>query len=348
MFIQGFAEDYLATNTTSVALDDENSVAEGTELHMRCKPNTFREDVMEFNDTYVDSFFVQCSNDGSWSGLDKCSYPLCDELMVDAATVKETIWGSKNGSKVLQGSILKLECLEQGSTFETDDSVSRFFFECDKKKWTVSDTSLCPNNENSCKEPVKLSCAFTGCLSLPASFQNPVVYDPLLTSYPKGSSLTISCSNQVNPMTQFQAYSNDREYLVIKKLSQENEQQDNPDFCCIDNSLKLAEITWQEEDVLVADTFRLIKDDCSDGQIKIELISKDSGEASGEFLSYLDPTFGDNKQCFVVKHHLCGPDSTTFATENEFFLTFCEGGIMLRQEFDYCGYKYTEVLFMLC
>ena len=248
MFIQGWDEEYLATNTTPVALDDDNSVIEGTELHMRCKPNSFREDIMETPDTFVDSFSVQCSHDRSWSGLDKCSYPLCDELKFDAATVKETIWGSKEGSQILQGSILKLECLEQGSTFENIKTVTRSFFECDKKKWKVMDNTLCPNNEKSCKEPVRMSCTFDGCLSLPSSFQDPVVYDPLITSYLKGSSLTVSCSNQVEPVSQFQAYSNDKEYLIIKKISQEIKQQDDPDFCLHDDCLPAAGITWNEKD----------------------------------------------------------------------------------------------------
>ena len=163
-----------------------------------------------------------------------------------------------------------------------------------------------------------------------------------MTSYLKGSSLTLSCSNQVIPISQFQAYSNNKEYLVIRNRSQETEPQDFPDFCLHDDCLTIAEIPSNEEDVLIVYTFKLNKDDCSDGEIKIELISRDSGEASGEFLSYLDSTnssisVGDTEQCFVIKHGLCGPDSITFTTANEFFLTFCEGVLMLRQEFDYCG-----------
>ncbi len=102
-----------------------------------------------------------------------------------------------------------------------------------------------------------------------------------------------------------------------------------------------------EADILVADTFKLNKDDCGDEEFKIEIINKDDGKASGEFLSYLDSTnssvqVGDDEQCFVIRHGLCGPDSITFKTRNDFFLTFCDGVIMLKQEFDYCGYAISK------
>ena len=195
----------------------------------------------------MDLFSIQCSNDGGWSGQGKCNYPLCPELKFDDATVKETIWGSKEGSEIAQGSILKLECLDQGSTFRTIDTVSRTFFECDKKKWKVTDSALCPNNENSCTESVRISCVFNGCSSLPPSFQDPVVYDPLMTAYLKDSSLTISCSNQVEPDTKFEAYSDNNKYLMIKKISKEMKHQDDPEFCLHDDCLLAAGITWNEK-----------------------------------------------------------------------------------------------------
>ena len=117
-----------------------------------------------------------------------------------------------------------------------------------KMKWKVKDTTLCPNNEKSCKDPVRMSCTFDGCLSLPSSFQDPVVYDPLITSYLKGSSLTVSCSNQVEPVSQFQAYSNDKEYLMIKKISQHMKQQEDAEFCLHEDCIPAAGITWIEKD----------------------------------------------------------------------------------------------------
>ena len=101
--------------------------------------------------------------------------------------------------------------------------------------------------------------------------------------------------------------------------------------------------------ILVADTFKFNKDNCGDEEFKIEIVNKDDGKASGEFLSYLDSTnssvqVGDDEQCFVIRHGLCGPDSVSFKTRNDFFLTFCDGVIMLKQEFDYCGYDISEYM----
>ena len=106
--------------------------------------------------------------------------------------------------------------------------------------------------------------------------------------------------------------------------------------------------TPTETDILIADTFKLKQDDCSDGEFKIELINKDDGEPSGDFLSYLDSTnstvgVGDDEKCFLIKYGLCGPDSVTFTTPNDFFLTFCDGVILLKLEFDHCGYEISKL-----
>ena len=247
MFIQDW-DKFLAANMTSVDLDDENYVLEGTQLSMRCLEGAFREDIMDFNDTCIDIFSVQCSSDASWLGLHKCAYPLCGELKFDAANVVETIWGSKEGSQIVQGSIVKLECLDKANTFENIQSISRTFLQCDKKKWNVTDKTLCPNNDNSCEEPVRISCLSNGCSSLPESFQDQVVYDPLLTSYKKGSSLTISCSNQVEPKSKLKAYSNDAQFLMIKKMTMEKKQQDDPEFCLHDDCLPAAGTAWSGKD----------------------------------------------------------------------------------------------------
>ena len=243
MFLPDWSE-FLATNTTPTDLDDEKSVVEGTRLPMRCLPRAFREDIMTFNDTYTDVFLIRCSSDTSWLGLHKCAYPLCAELKFDAAKVVETIWGTKEGSQIVQGSIVKLECLDKANTFENIESISRTFLQCDKKKWNVTETSLCPNNDNPCEEPVRISCLSNGCSSLPESFQDQVAYDPLLTSYMKGSSLTMSCSNQVEPRSKLQAYSNAAHYLMIKKMSKEEKQPDDPEFCLHDDCLPAAGTDW--------------------------------------------------------------------------------------------------------
>ena len=111
---------------------------------------------------------------------------------------------------------------------------------------------------------------------------------------------------------------------------------------CETELLTISEIPKKE--ILVADTFKLAKDDCSDGEFIIELINKDDGEPSGDFLSYLDSTnstvgVGDDEKCFLIKLGLCGPDSITFTTPNDYFLTVCDGMILLKLEFDHCGYE---------
>ena len=98
----------------------------------------------------------------------------------------------------------------------------------------------------------------------------------------------------------------------------------------------------EEEDNVITDTFRIAQEDCDEGQFKIELINKDDGEPSGDFLSYYEKSnssvvAGEDDQCFLLAHGLCGPDSISFKTPNDFFLTFCNGEIMLKLEFDHCG-----------
>ena len=98
----------------------------------------------------------------------------------------------------------------------------------------------------------------------------------------------------------------------------------------------------EEEKNVITDTFRIAQEDCSEGQFKIELINKDDGEPSGDFLSYFEKSnssvvAGEDDQCFLLAHGLCGPDSISFKTPKDFFLTFCNGVIMLKLEYDHCG-----------
>ena len=233
---------FLATNTTVVRLDENNFAIEGTELGIKCQPRTFREDLIA-SDTFEDVFSIKCSPDSSWKGLEKCKYPLCEKLKFDE-TVKETVWGFKEGTKFVQGAVIKLECLDEANTFNIANEVSRYFYHCDKKKWNVSDKSNCPKGENSCKEPLKVSCSFTGCLSLPEPFQDRVVYDPLMSSYQNGSSLTAFCSNKVVFHSKFTSYSSPEKYLIVKKRSSEAKLQVDTEFCLHEDCLASAGITW--------------------------------------------------------------------------------------------------------
>ena len=105
--------------------------------------------------------------------------------------------------------------------------------------------------------------------------------------------------------------------------------------------LSLSDTLNKKDDSIVTNTFKITKDDCTDG-VKIELINKDDGKASGNYISFLDRTnssvfSGDDEKCFLLKHGLCGPDSISFLTPGSLFLTECNDELILKQEFDYCG-----------
>ena len=107
-------------------------------------------------------------------------------------------------------------------------------------------------------------------------------------------------------------------------------------------TISAAPANQEEEDNVITDTFRIAQEDCDEGQFKIELMNKDDGEPSGDFLSYFEKSnssvvAGEDDQCFLLAHGLCGPDSISFKTPKDFSLTFCNGEIMLKLEFDHCG-----------
>ena len=68
-------------------------------------------------------------------------------------------------------------------------------------------------------------------------------------------------------------------------------------------------------------------------------------EGTGQFLSYLDienssVEVGTDENCFLLQHEMCGPDSVSFlsvSTQN-LFMTLCNGTILMKKEYDFCGY----------
>ena len=239
--------DFLATNTTDVSLDDTNSAIETSIVGIQCNLHTFKEDLIEQSDTYVDKFDVSCSQDGNWNGLEKCKYPLCEKLEFDTTTVKQTLWGKEENNKVRHGSVVKLECVSPGHTFDNHGQESRFFYHCYKKKYNVTDQSLCQNQE-SCGAPSKVSCSFTGCSPLPKSFQERVVYDPVLPSYVSGSSLTVVCSNQEDSFSWIQAQNDPQQVLAVKKKNYVAVQQNDQNYCLNSECLQSAGHTWVGRD----------------------------------------------------------------------------------------------------
>ena len=88
--------------------------------------------------------------------------------------------------------------------------------------------------------------------------------------------------------------------------------------------------------------FKISSDDCDAG-VKIELVDINTMEPTGNFLSYTDTVnssikVGDDEQCFIIKDALCGPNSISFTTPGDLFLTYCTNLLLLREEFDFCGY----------
>ena len=240
---------FLATITTITVLDETNSAIESSMLRVQCHHNTFREDLMDQSDSFVDHFNVQCAQDGTWRGLEKCKYPLCEDLEFDPNTVRSTLWGDREQNKVRHGSNVKLECDIPGHTFEGYTEKSRFFYHCYKKKWNVTDKFLCQGKE-SCKTPSKVVCSFKGCSPLQKSYQERVVYDPLLSSYLPGSSMTVACSNKVEPFSRIQAYTNPNQVFALKKISYEVTHQLDPSFCLHDECIASIGETWMSRDGL--------------------------------------------------------------------------------------------------
>ena len=83
-------------------------------------------------------------------------------------------------------------------------------------------------------------------------------------------------------------------------------------------------------------------DDCSGGGVKIETVDTTDMSPSGEFLSYLDTVnstleLGDEEQCFTLVHGLCGPDSISFKSPGNLYLTFCDNALIMKEEYDHCG-----------
>ena len=112
---------------------------------------------------------------------------------------------------------------------------------------------------------------------------------------------------------------------------------------CEEEYLHLSDLQNLRDKDIVTDIFRISPDDCVDDGIKLELIDGNSMEPTGSFLSYTDTVNSslivgeDDEECLNLKVGLCGPDSITFTTPGELYLTFCDSILLFKQEFDFCG-----------
>ena len=110
---------------------------------------------------------------------------------------------------------------------------------------------------------------------------------------------------------------------------------------CEEEFLQISDKMSTKDENFVTDIFKISSDDCDAG-VKIELVDINTMEPTGNFLSYTDTVnssieVGDDEQCFIIKDALCGPNSISFTTPGDLFLTFCNNLLLLREEFDYCG-----------
>ena len=125
------------STVNTVEVDSENYAIEKTIVELKCNAGHYMESTLD-DETFVDFFTVECGYDESWTGFQTCSPALCESLDFDDAVISETVWGEHQGTKLSEGTIAKLQCLEDGHLFD-GSLVTRYFLTCYQKKWMVQD-----------------------------------------------------------------------------------------------------------------------------------------------------------------------------------------------------------------
>ena len=173
---------------------------------------------------------------------------LCDDLQLDDATVSLTVWGPRGaGDLVRGGGVAKLECSSRDHAFTHSAAPeSRLLVTCAEEKWSVPDTSLCPDKSDACTNPISVSCAKTdGCEKLTKSFQDRVVHDPFLDFYHKGASVTLHCSDGTEPFATFEPFNDPSKVLAVKMLVFESlDIEVDNDFCPHADCLPSLGVEW--------------------------------------------------------------------------------------------------------
>ena len=236
--------DYNADNTTSVNLDNQGFAIQEAVLEMKCHHHHFLKNLMESENTFVTEFSIECSYYGNWTGLDVCERPVCEALDLDTATVGLTVWGEEEAGQQLEGAEVKLQCSDQGATLSHADTLPRLFLSCHKKQWWFQDHSLCADQAQSCSKPAQAACQSVGCIQLPTSFQERVVYDPALSSYMTGARVTVSCSNQEPPVSTLHSYGDDQKVLAMVTPVYEAIEVPDNGFCPHDECQPSLGVEW--------------------------------------------------------------------------------------------------------
>ena len=135
--------------------------------------------------------------------------------------------------------------------------------------------------------------------------------------------------------------SNDETLMAPCTLWSENEPLCQKEVGTITSAKSEDNAAANSVDKILHQQFKLIQDDCEEGEIKI--VFYDDNDDPG-YLSYNEHvnssvTIGDDSQCFVLKHNLCGPNSISFESVNDagLVLTSCNGIIKMMPHFDSCG-----------
>ena len=93
-------------------------------------------------------------------------------------------------------------------------------------------------------------------------------------------------------------------------------------------------------------TFILNQVDCEgEPGVEIQLVETSSDELNKTDLYLKYKAFANqavglraSPRCFRTKKNLCGPDSISFFSDQlDFVMTNCNGSILMRKEYDYCG-----------
>ena len=233
----------------SVETDDDDMLIEATSLMFHCLPHHYVDDWMDL-DNFTESFSAQCGGDGNWTDLFQCSHPTCEDLQYDDSTVEEQIYGEVDdtSSQVLEDSIVKLSCMDEGNSIK-DSSESRAFFYCHQKKWQVLNPEQCPDKSTSCVHPVKVVCSFQGC-SVPEHLQDDTVtFQHSLEKVKKDSVVSARCSSEDDEYeTMIMSYDDPDEVLVVEQIEYEPSYPEDNGFCPHEQCTNTSDVEWIDRD----------------------------------------------------------------------------------------------------
>ena len=246
-------QDWSIFNAKAMTLtswDSNENAVERDSIDLMCDEDRFTNSSL-INGTFLNHFSVECGPDKSWIGLEACVLSFCDALDYETESVVETIWGEVDpvAKTVKDGSISKVQCKNEGHTFSNSPATGRQILKCYRMKWYVDDNILCPNNTDSCSNPIRFSCSMTGCEKLPDPYLNRISYEPKINAYLKGSTLKVSCSNgSSNLYSMFEQFEDPSKTLTIQSPVYVAQTPVNNGYCPHNNCLASTGVQWTGKD----------------------------------------------------------------------------------------------------